>query len=195
MIEERETGAGVAPAHPTLALRQAMEHLARQERPRILDLGPASGSNIAYFARWRSRLFVEDLRDALAAPHGTAGALRALLCAADPSLPFDLILAWDLLNYLDIAAVEGLARRLGAFCRPGSLLFALIGTRREMPARPLRLAIADTATLLYEAETGALRPCPRYREPDLLRALPGFDVEASYLLRNGMQEYLFGFTG
>ncbi len=40
-------------------------------------------------------------------------------------------------------------------------------------------------------DSSVLRPAPRYTEIDLKQLMPGFRVYSSYLLRNGMKEYLF----
>ena len=41
--------------------------------------------------------------------------------------------------------------------------------------------------------TRAERPCPQYKQHDLERALPELEVEITFLLRHGIQEYILGY--
>jgi hypothetical protein len=67
----------------------------------------------------------------------------------------------------------------------------MIITRREMPGRPQTFHIVSSDRLLYKTSGGfSVRPCPAYKEPDLLRLMPQFKIKSTYLLRNGVQEYL-----
>jgi hypothetical protein len=83
-------------------------------------------------------------------------------------------------------------RRISRFCSSNTILFAMIMTLREMPALPQTFHIVSSERLLYKASSGgsSVRPCPAYREPDLLRLMPQFKIKNTYLLRNGIQEYL-----
>jgi hypothetical protein len=107
---------------------------------------------------------------------------------------FDVILAWDVLNYLQKHQVLGLAQALQRFCKPGATLFAQIATRKSMPAQPRRYHILSSDRLLYQTASQALRSAPLYCEPDLRRMLVGFEVKNSFLLRNGTHEYLFSYS-
>jgi hypothetical protein len=104
---------------------------------------------------------------------------------------FDAVLAWDLLNYLERDEVAALARQLEHYCRPGALLFALISILKTIPDEPQRFRILDKETLAYESRSAAVRPCPRYAPAELNELLRGFQLDRSFLLRHGMQEYLF----
>jgi len=59
-----------------------------------------------------------------------------------------------------------------------------------MPSQPIRFRIVDTDTLSYTIDSSLERPSPLFKEPDLKRWLPDFEVETSFLLRNGFQEYV-----
>jgi hypothetical protein len=121
---------------------------------------------------------------------GLAGHFADLLSFPEDTR-FDAVLIWDLLNYLDRREVAALARQLVRFCRPGALMFALISILKQIPAEPMRFRIIDDEHLAYERRTAAVRPCPRYAPAELNELLRGFRLDRSFLMRHGIQEYVF----
>ena len=195
-LPQAETPKGAPDEHQSLALPALCRGL-ETGRQRILDLGPAIGTNVAFFSNLPCNLFIADLHEALY-PGSAEGVMRRrenfdeLLTNELPEeSDFDLVLAWDLLNYLDEEEMRSLSHHLAAVCTPGAVLYALITTRKVMPNKPAAYRIVDPSRLAYEIDSGVRREAPRYKEPVLNRAMPEFSVESSYLLRNGMQEYLF----
>ena len=167
---------------------------------RVLDLGSARTANLEFFSRYGGRLTVADfyssLRPARAAAASDEARKRkafAKLLDYEPSTKFDLILAWDLLNYLSPDEHEYLMSALEPFCLAGTSVHAFVATLKEMPPAPSVYWIEDEKTLGYEAREGRPRPCPRYLEQDLLKRMPGLSVEYRYQLRNGMLEYVFSY--
>lgn len=167
---------------------------------RVLDLGTARTANLDFFSRYGGRLTVADfysgLRPARAASMSDnerkAQAFAELL-DYDSATRFDLILAWDLLNYLTPHEHELLMTSLEPFCLPGTSLLAYVSTQKEMPPAPSVYWIHDEDTIVYEEREGRPRPCPRYLEQDLLKRMPSLTVENRYQLRNGMLEYVFSY--
>ncbi len=177
----------------SLALGALLQRLAANRKTCVLDLGPASGANVAFFSRRPCTLHIADLYRALRSERGMprdATELDAALTVQLPEGPFDLILAWDLFDYFDRGQLEVLGRHLAARCQPDALVFAIVSYLHQIPDRPHRFEILHEEGLLYGDASGLTRPAPGYREPDLVRMLPGFEVEASYLLRHGVQEYV-----
>lgn len=179
------------PPQQTLALKVLLERLGGRPRT-LLDLGTANTENVAFLSALPARLIIADLPHSLASvPTGSAfdARLQQELPDIEPG-SVDAVLAWDLLNYLDPRQIGSLGGHLERLCAPEAPVFALISTLAEIPDEPRVYRIADSEHLFYESHTRGRRTCPRYNEPDLHRALPGFEVETSYLLRNGMREYL-----
>ncbi|MGH9465113.1 MAG: methyltransferase domain-containing protein, partial [Thermoanaerobaculia bacterium] len=177
----------------SLALRPLLRRLGTDRKACVLDLGPASGANVAFFSRRPCTLHIADLYRALRSDSGLprdAAELDSALAPQLPEGPFDLVLAWDLLDYFDRAQLEVLGRHLAERCRPSALVFAIVSYLHQIPDRPHRFEILDEESLVYGDASGLSRPSPGYREPELVRLLPGFAVEASYLLRHGVQEYV-----
>ncbi len=173
----------------SLALRHALPASGS-----VLDLGPAQGGNVAFFASRGCKLFIADLRGTVFSNPPPSVRRDALALALDRDLPrgqsFDLVLLWDLLNYLDAAEIGMLGARLRSVCRASTIVYALISIRKNVPDRPGRYSVVDEGHIHYEVRSKLERPSPLLKEPELARLLPGFSVDSTYLLRNGMQEYL-----
>ena len=182
----------------SLALRALFEVLDPERKYSILDLGPASGANVEFLSRYASRIRVECLHETLVAQHlfeqRTEEPLEPTafetIVPFDGAESFDVILAWDLWNYLRPEEVRALMRHLERLSHAGSFLFAMSSTLKEMPASPMAFRILDTETLLYIVVSPETRACPRYVPRDLALLMPAFRTHSSFLLRNGMQEYL-----
>jgi hypothetical protein len=182
----------------TLAFKALMEYFGEQRKREVLDLGPAIGANVDFFSQFSCQFYVADLIRSLESQQPEAveeetawDEVFADLLPYDEDTQFDLILAWDVFDYLSRVQIKSLVRHVSRFCESRTILFALVSTRREIPARPRSYHIVGYDKLLYHTATQAIRPCPRYKEPDLRRLMPGFEVKSTYLLRNGIQEYLF----
>lgn len=190
-------GPGRAPGEPetvrlhSLALGDLLDSLVPGGAYRFLDLGPAVGSNIDYLSRFALSVQVADLWGSVANgdPRTWERALESLVPETEGP-GFHAVLAWDLLNYLPPPRLRELAARLGAVTRIGGRVFALAYYSREMPAEPLRFRIADRETLTHLGPHG-LRPAPRYPQRTLQQAFAGFETEKGYVLKTGLQEFLF----
>jgi hypothetical protein len=175
----------------SLALGNLLDSLVPGGSYRFLDLGSAVGSNIEYLSRFALSVQVADLWPCVASgePRSWEKALEALKPDTEGA-GFHAVLAWDLLNYLPPARLQELGARLAAVTRTEGRVFALAYYSREMPAEPLRFRIADRETLTYH-EPHALRPAPRYPQRALQQAFSGFETEKGYVLKTGLQEFLF----
>jgi len=185
------------PPHPelvrlhSLALGDLLDGLVAGGAYRFLDLGPAVGSNIEYLSRFALSVKVADLWASLSSgePRSWEKALDAI-APEEGSAGYHAVLAWDLLNYLSPERLRQLAARLAEATRPGGRVFALVYYSQEMPAEPPRFRIADRETLTYP-EPPARRPAPRYPQRALQQAFAGFETEKGYVLKTGLQEFLF----
>ena len=188
------------PSQKSLGLRNLLPE-SEDVTLRVLDLGPARSANLEFFSRYGGQLTVADFYNGLRAARAAttsededrkAKAFAELL-PFDKSARFDLILAWDLLNYLTPQEHHLLMASLEPFCLSGTGILAFVSTQKEMPPAPSAYSIRDADTLIYEEREGRARPCPRYLEGDLLKRMQGLTVENRYQLRNGMLEYVFSY--
>jgi len=150
-------------APPKLARRSSgLGELSRQwetaENLCILDLGSTSPGNIRYFTGRGHRIYSEDLLTASTDPDLMAqdelgvSALDSRKFLADnlvyPAAQFDVILCWNLPDYLDEGLVKPVVGRLWSVLKPGGMLLAFFHTRDAGPDSPCyRFHITDEDTL------------------------------------------------
>jgi hypothetical protein len=182
----------------SLALNLLLGQLREERKYLILDLGPAVGQNIEFFSQYDCRLYIEDLFDTLSsfdyfAPEDgfSYEAVFSYLLPFLKTTRFDVILAWDLFNYLEKDEFHHLILHLSKFSHKGTLLFGLVSTQRHIPDTPHIFRIADQDHLIYQVRSNVLRACPRYQGRELEKLLPSFRVCNSFILRNGFKEYIF----
>jgi hypothetical protein len=183
-------------AYQSLGLNALLRPLQSNRKYRILDLGPALGANVEFWSQFYCRLtlddFYSDYRERMdSEPEASRERLIADLLSFDKQTVFDVILVWDLFNYMDPAELLMLVRQLSQWCRKGTVLFALISSLPNIPSKPALFRIIDRERMTYQVRTRETRPCARHQPRDLARLLAGFEVSYSFLLRNGAQEYVF----
>jgi hypothetical protein len=184
------------PLYRSPTLKVLLARLEGDAPHRILDLHSAVGPNVEFLSRYACRLQIVDLLAALRSeePHPESQADPAAVfrkSLPQPPEPFDVVLAWDVPNYLSRVQFAGLATHLGTLCRPGALMLALISTSKQISDLPLVFKIVDEQTLLWQPQTTAVRSSPRFPPADVEKMTPGFLVVHSVLMRHGVQEYLF----
>jgi len=179
------------------ALERVASCLEQTPRCRVLDLGAPTASNLDFYNKKRATIAVADFyrffmdsRKTLQRASSRARLLDELL-PHDTDTHFDVVLAWDLLNYLSSDEIAWIMDGLSELCGHGAIMLALIRCRGEMPPSPSVYNILDKDTLLYEASGPSARPSPGYSEPTLTRMMPGVVVESRVQLRNKMVDYLF----
>lgn len=186
----------LAPVNAPL-FRRLVESLSEEQRSVVLDLGSVRAETVALLTPFRCRLEIGDLAGGLAALDEEPDRdlrrekAEALLPPARQE-PTDIVLCWDLLNYLQRPAIATLMECIAARMRPGAFAHALIvysGT--TMPARPSHFAPLADGRLIETVTTEVPRKAPRYSPEDLGKCMRGFRAESAMLLKNGMQEFLF----
>ncbi len=182
--------------YKSLGLSALLGLLRADRKYSILDLGKALGGNIDFWSQFSCRLYIEDfyryyLPLQATAPEDAERPLLEGLLAYPPETAFDIILAWDLFDYLNPEELETLIQKLCAWCRPGTLLFALVSSLPRIPAEPVVFRILDSERMIYDVRTQETRPCPRHQPRDVAKLMARFNVSHSFLLRHGVQEYVF----
>jgi SAM-dependent methyltransferase len=112
----------------------------------VLDLGSTSATNIRHFTERGHRIYSEDLLTASTEPElattdeNGAAALDSRKFLADnlvyPAAHFDVVLCWNLPDYLDESLVKPVVGRLWSVLKPGGMLLAFFHTRDAGPDSP-----------------------------------------------------------
>jgi hypothetical protein len=181
--------------YPAPGLKNALEHLPRPGAS-VLDLGPALGANVAYFGGLGARLRIADLERSID-DEGAREAIPAIwerklvhLLPFDDGERFDLVLAWDLPNYLGRERWPAVVRRIVERLAPGGAFHLLARVGTEMPARPSLFRIVAPGILSEQAIATSVVPAPRLPHAEVEKMNPGLVAPRSHLGKQGMQEYL-----
>jgi hypothetical protein len=166
----------------------------------ILELGPVRGVNIEFWSRFSESIYVAGLHPNILLPQPEDEQEPPepewdRLLGLPKGRRFDVILAWDLLNYFELTTVASLIRYLSRFCRPEAVIFALIFDLQKMPEELTVYRIVDESHLSYEYRSSNMRTCPRHQPRALTSVMRQFQPAHSFRLRNGVIEFLFVFEG
>jgi len=112
----------------------------------ILDLGSTSAANIRYFTGRGHKIYSEDLLTASTEPELVIKdeqgnmVLDSRQFLADnlvyPAAHFDVVLCWNLPDYLDESLVRPVVGRLWSVLKPGGMLLAFFHTKDAGPDSP-----------------------------------------------------------
>jgi len=117
-----------------------------EEQLCILDIGSTSGSNIRYLTERNHRVYSEDLLEASTDPaletrdEDGKPTLDSKQFLADnlvyPNAHFDIVLCWNLADYLDECLVKPVVARLWSTMKPGGVLLAFFHMQEAGPDAP-----------------------------------------------------------
>src|SRR5947209_2258344 len=123
----------------------------------VLNLGPTSPGNIAYFTNLGHGIYSEDIITAAAEPEyriNTEEGPRfdATRFLAENLIPsrrlFDVAIAWDVFDYVDDSLLAPLAHRIHELLRPGGYLLAFFHAKtNDAPPPYYRYHITGPGTL------------------------------------------------
>lgn len=183
--------------HTAPGLKQALERVPRPGAS-VLDLGPALASNVDFFNRLGARLRIADLERSLREqdlwlPTAKLAAWEraaAPLLAAGDGERYDLVLTWDLPNYLGRERWTAVARRLVERLAPGGMLHLLARTGKLMPATPSHFRWVTSDKIREAPRDAATATPPRFSHGEIERLHQGLAAARSFLDKHGLQEFV-----
>ena len=190
MSAHKETASALPPplvrAAPGVAA--LFDGLRRDGSHAVLDLGPATESQLRVFGSFARQVRFADLLTT--PPHGEAwsAALRAL--PPHPHRPYDLVLAWNVLDRILPEERPSLIERLAELTAPAARLYIVVDGSGTPFSPPLRFTLVGVDRV-HEEAIGA----PEATHAPLLpaqveRLLRPFEVSRGITLRSGMREYV-----
>ena len=186
-----------------LALKAMVGGLKAGKRLSILDLGPASGATIEFFSNYTSRIRVEDLAQALE----QSGRFRPESLRNEP-IPefnklfsfasdacFDVILCWDLLNFLSAVELAQFATYISRFSTPDTVLYAHFFSTKATPLKPGRYRIEAVDKISFAFGSELTRSGSGFSQSQIKKLMPQFQIKASFLQRQGIREEVYSCIG
>lgn len=156
----------------------------------ILDLGTALGRNLSFYSQLGCHFQFEDFsqtitefqRKGLSDSQAIAGFLNDL----DGSKKYDVVLFWDLLNYLPKQSASLLIDKLRPFLAPNALIHMIGFVGATMPAFPSKFTINDQYQLQISCSKDRVALIHRVTTMQLVKMFPDFLMVQSYLNGDGM---------
>lgn len=154
----------------------------------ILDFGSAVPANLELYRRFALQVRFGDL---LADPPRGAALAEALdTLEPPPGRAFDLVLIWNLLDFLTPGERTHVMERLDDLTDPGARVYVLVDTSDLGTTQPFRFTLLEPDRVKQE-ETGPPRPLPSPLLPaEVERLLGPFEVFHGFTLRHGLREYV-----
>lgn len=167
-------------------------------RNRILDLGSFCASNFRFLSTLGCKLHFENLDEFLRENQTDLysdqiyGRLEEYLSGFAGEELFNVILTWDIFNYLDLDSIERLIERLRPFCARNALIHVIRHLGTNVPAIPCRFRIATDGELVVSRSTQTNPAAVRYRctSATLLKRMPQFRLEQTFMNHTGMQPWM-----
>ncbi|MDM3870321.1 methyltransferase domain-containing protein [Porticoccus sp. W117] len=177
------------------------ERLEPEQPLSVLDIGPGVAATLEFFSAYRCRLQFADLFDLLPMAATEEGLTEeqkqqqlqqqfteALALPADAR--FDLILFWDLFNYLDSSALAALSQALQPHLHKGSRGHGFV--QRDRQKTP-----PDYGYGVRSENSFTIKPCTRqglqkhcHAQASVERQLQGFTIQRGVLMLDGRLEFV-----
>ena len=188
-----------AAGQPCGGLGRAVARAFRDGKPQILVLGPLCGESVVFLAGRGARVHVDEVELPEPTPKRQPGEPAPLLRPIKfdyPSAAFDLLLAWELLDFVPPDRLAEFGAEIVRLLRVGGQLvvFAHQKPPSDRAVLPRYRLLADDM-VVREEPAGPL--LPRYVHPnrEIERAIAGLSVQNIHLQRNQMREILASKAG
>lgn len=177
--------------HRSPGLTTIYNEIKSSRQNRLLDLGSIVASNFNFLSQLSCKIHYENLDDFIEDYGILSGdnlelRLEKFLLKHDSSQKFDVILAWDLLNYLPLNAVKTLFALLDSVCKPNTLVHAIKYLHGNIPAHPARFQIIDQYHLSIFAEVETPRRVAAHQTAALLKQIPQYYLHNNLMNEEGM---------
>ncbi|WP_237060390.1 hypothetical protein [Microbulbifer sediminum] len=158
----------------------------------ILDLGPLSSGTTDAFLKLNCPCYIEDLIEFFT-EHGNdqdrKDALADHLVPKPSRVKFDVVLCWDLLNFLPPELLRHLLELLEPNLKPGTIFHTMMYTGTRLPEKPASFRHVGDFTFETGFDGGMPELSPyRYSTLSLMQAMGRFTLRNSTLQREGMRK-------
>jgi SAM-dependent methyltransferase len=197
------------------SLKSLADRLKKLQHPRLLDLGHTCGANIDYFVQLGCKVHVDDYASSLMdrpQPDADAEVGNPSRSASEEGFPsrkkktmpevhippveyeaaqFDVILCWDLFDYVTVPEATALAHEIDRVAAPGGLLLALFGAAgNTLPRSPRRYRIESEQSIRAQSLPGPHIVPQHLPNREIARLFNEFEISQTVLLKNGTREMM-----
>jgi hypothetical protein len=162
--------------------------LSQDGRHSVLDLGSATGRSLRLLGRFARQIRFMGLIPESSGGDSLVSALRAL--PPNPDRPYDVVLAWDVLDRIDPEDRSPVVARLVELTAPGARLYVVVHSDEALARRPVRLRLVDLDRVSQEPAGPPELAHPQLLPAQLERLLAPFEVVNAFMLRVGVREYV-----
>lgn len=176
-----------------------LDSLDPELRHEILETCTPSRSTIEYLSDYRCKLYISNSNKELATLDAESldtptklnrAFIKALNLYKNHTAQLDVLLLWDLPNYIQPSLFPALIEYLLPHMSKAATLHCYIHTSSLMPEQPGQYHILDDKTVRISHHSERTRSCPCYYQEALHKLMTPFRVKRSILHTNGTQEYL-----
>lgn len=154
----------------------------------VLDLGPADNSSLRVYSRYARWVRFADLLAEPVPPEGWEAALRSL--PPHPERPYDLVLAWDVLDHTPPEVRPRLIERVAEISAADARLFVVVDTSAGSTTQPIRFSLLDIDRMRYAMAGPAQPGWPPLLPAEVERLLVPFHVARAFTSQIGLREYV-----
>ncbi|UTW45993.1 hypothetical protein KFE80_03580 [bacterium SCSIO 12696] len=210
MFRRAETGVQATTNSEALLPEQQSQLFARLtetlpgDRPfSVLDVGPGVADTVTFFADYRCQLHFADLFSDLPAPIPEGEDLTEqqkqnhyqqyfseLLSFLPDTSSIDLILFWDLFNYMNGTAIAGLAMALAPHLHSGTKGHGFVQRDRQKVPPEYSYGVRSATSLLAKPLTRENLPRHCHGQSSLERQLHSLKIDRGVLMLDGRLEFV-----
>jgi SAM-dependent methyltransferase len=184
----QNTGAG---AYHSRMIEKYMWYLDKCEQPRVLDIGPISGSNIQFFLNHGAKIYVCDVLGRIFARAKNLQIEQFLSFFDYPDKTFDAIHLWDVADHLDNQSLSLLVKKSSGLLKPNGLLAIIAGNNPAGQPHPQYLMIDDDIRVTLKKISAIEMPYYHRANRDIEIAMRPLTQYSSFICMNGIREFLF----
>lgn len=175
--------------HYSPGLAAIFKEFERQDKPAVLDLGPTNQRNFNKFSELSRKFHFDDLRDLIIESQDQEN-LTALieqhLLAYGVKGQFDVVLLWDLFNYISLDNVLLVIDTISQYCKADTLMHMVRYASNDIPNPPAKFSVLDEQFIDIEIESTQARDIGLHNTSGLLKKMPGFYMENTLVNQEGM---------
>lgn len=175
----------------------ALQPLLHESRLTLLDLVPANADLLDYFSQYHCKLYLPDCQQELLNLSSIAeeslpveDIIRYLSLSSCQAEELDVILLWDLPNYLDRSILSALVQHLLPYVSQRTVIHTYIHNRQHMPEHPADFRLTPEHTVSVTMTGDWNLASPMYYQELLNKTFAPFHIDRGMLLGNGLQEYI-----